>query len=272
MFRLALNAFVIFPLLFSGTAMADEQPRPPFRFVQLCDPQLGFGANGYEADLKSLRQAIQQINELKPDFVIVCGDLVNSASKQTLSEFKAAIAKCQVPCHCAAGNHDIGSPVNPSRLAEFREIIGKDHMTFEHRGCTFVVVNTQLWKASVQEETERHDSWLEGVLHQAKERNSPVFVIGHYPLFLKSADEEEEYFNIPLPQRTKILDLFRTCGVVAMLSGHTHRLTSNTYHGILFFGGETTSKNFDQRSLGFRLWTVEFPIHISHQFIALDAP
>src|SRR5437588_11592772 len=49
--------------LLTGCATWKEQP---FTFVQMCDPQLGMG--GYEADVARFKQAVKQINALKPDF------------------------------------------------------------------------------------------------------------------------------------------------------------------------------------------------------------
>ena len=82
-------------------ADADEPPRQTFRFVQICDTQLGFGAMGYDADLKSFQQAVRQVNAMKPDFVVICGDLVNTPEAKAFADFKNVLAKCNVPCHCA---------------------------------------------------------------------------------------------------------------------------------------------------------------------------
>ena len=94
-------------------------------------------------------------------------------------------------------------------------------------------------------------TWFEQTLAAAKKQNSPVVVVGHHPLFLNTADEKEQYFNIPPAQRKRVLDLFSEHGVVAMLGGHAHRLVAVDYKGIKFLCGETTSKNFDKRPLGF---------------------
>ncbi len=256
----------------SSAAQPDELPLKPFRFVQLCDTQLGFGAVGYEADLKSFQQAVRQINQLKPDLVVICGDLVNVPESRAFADFKEVCAEFNVPYHCAAGNHDLGHPVKPLLLASYRETIGKDYYQFMHHGYTFVVVNTQLWKSPLEPETARHDAWLAQTLREAEKQNSPVFVVGHHPLFLQSADENEQYFNIPPERRKRILELFVENGVIAMLTGHTHKLVSNTHQAIQFLSGETTSKNFDKRPLGFRLWIVDSPKRISHQFVALETP
>src|SRR5438270_8580224 len=55
----------IFTALLAGCASWHEQQ---FTFVQMCDPQLGMG--GYEADVARFTQSVNQINALKPDFVV----------------------------------------------------------------------------------------------------------------------------------------------------------------------------------------------------------
>jgi hypothetical protein len=107
-------------------------------------------------------------------------------------------------------------------------------------------------------------------LQDAKAKGSPIVVVGHHPLFLTSAEEDEQYYNIPPERRSEILRLFVQHGVVAMLTGHTHKFSENTYRDILLVSGETTSKNFDRRPLGFRIWEVDLPDTIRHTFVPLD--
>ena len=252
------------------TAVSAAEPQTPgFQFVQICDTQLGFGADGYDRDVESFRQAVRKINAMKPAFAVICGDLVNKPESKAFADFKRVMAEFEVPCHCAAGNHDVGHPATPASLEKFRKVIGKDFYSFKHNGCTFLVVNTELWKAPVGQETEAQDAWLVESLNQAKAESSPVIVVGHHPLFLKQADEKEEYFNIPPDKRTEILRLFQENGVVAMLTGHTHRLVENEHEGIRFLSGETTSKNFDKRPFGFRVWSVDATGSLSHRFVPL---
>jgi len=239
-----------------------------FTFVQLCDTQLGMG--GYEHDVETFRQAVAQINSLKPDFVVICGDLVHDSDDESFADVKDIKAGFDVPCHCAPGNHDVGNTPTPESLQHYREVIGKDYYSVEHKGYVFVFVNTQLWKAPVEGESQRHDAWLEQTLETAAMRRLPVFIVGHYPLFLEKPVEAEEYMNLPLARRKALLDLFERSGVVAVLGGHTHRLVINDYKGMQLVNGETTSKNFDKRPLGFRVWHVMDPGSFRHEFVALD--
>ncbi|NQV31706.1 MAG: hypothetical protein HQ515_03385 [Phycisphaeraceae bacterium] len=75
--------------------------------------------------------------------------------------------------------------------------------------------------------------------------------------------------NLPPAKRKELLSLFEKRGVVAVLGGHVHRLLINEYKGIQLVNAETTSKNFDDRPFGFRLWHVEAERPFKHEFIPL---
>lgn len=238
-----------------------------FTFVQMCDTQLGMG--GYEHDVKTFELAVSQINALAPDFVLICGDLVGKANDKSLADFNRIKAGFKIPCHCAAGNHDVGNEPTAASLKYYREKVGKDYYVLKHKGYTFVVANTQLWKAPLNGESEKHDAWFKAALESAKEKGSPVVVVTHYPLFVKEPGEEENYYNIEPAKRKELLALFEANGVVAMLAGHTHKLVVNDYKGIQMVNGETTSRNFDKRPLGFRMWSAREKGRLSHAYVKL---
>jgi len=256
-------------IILSSCVSMPWKPSPgrAFTFAQICDTQLGMG--GYEHDVDAFKMAVAQINALKPDFVVVCGDLVNTPNDRSFSDFKKIKAELTVPCYCVPGNHDVGNEPTPESLKTYRQMIGLDYRSFEHKGRLFVFTNTSLWKTPVAGESNKHDAWLKKTLEAATRNRTPVFVVGHYPLFLKASDEAEEYMNLPLAKRQALLSLFESSGVVAVLGGHTHTLLINEYKGIQLVNGETTSKNFDKRPFGFRLWHVQGKRPFQHEFHAL---
>ena len=164
-----------------------------FEFVQMCDTQLG--TRGYEHDVKMFKAAVEKINSIEPDFVVICGDLVNRADEKSLADFNSIKAKFKMPCHCAPGNHDVENKPTAESLKKYREKVGKDYFSFEHEGYTFVVANTQLWKAPLEIESEKHDTWFRKTLASAKAKGSPAVLVFHYPLFIKEPDEKEQYLQ-----------------------------------------------------------------------------
>ena len=145
----------------------------------MCDTQLGMG--GYEHDVKTFELAVEQINALEPDFVVICGDLVNKADDKSFADFNRIKAGFKIPCHCAAGNHDVENVPTVESLKRCREKVGKDYYVVEHKGYTFVTANTQLWKAPLEEESEKHDASFKEALEAAKAKGSPVVVVVRYP-------------------------------------------------------------------------------------------
>ena len=241
--------------------------------MQMCDTQLGFG--GYQHDIDTFQQAIKQINALNPDFVVICGDLVNSSVEEQFSDFNKIRSGFRVPCYCAPGNHDIESTPDPKsykeNIANYRKFIGKDYYSFEHKDYTFVIVNTQLWKSPLPEETHKQDLWLTKTLNAASKKGSPVFVIAHHPIFIEEPNEKDQYYNLPLATRKELLDLFVKNGVVAYLSGHFHRTNVKNYKGIQMVTGETTSRDFHKNPLGFRCWYI-YPESVTSAPILLVTP
>ncbi len=258
---LVLLGFLVGPAVAGDQSPATEA----FTFVQVCDPQLGWGY-GYANDVNSFEQAVSHINGLKPDLVVFCGDLVDNFNDNSVADFLRIRSGLTVPSYCAPGNHDVGNSPTVSRLEAYRAAIGDDYFSFEHKGYTFVIVNSSLWKAPLAGESEKQDAWLRETLAAARDKNSPVFVVGHHPLYLTSPDEAEEYYNLNPAKRSELLALFEGSGVVAVLGGHRHQLVINDYQGIQLVNGEATSRNTDGRPLGFRLWHVDSPTSITHEF------
>ena len=242
------------------------QAQQSFSFVQLCDPQLGFG--GYRHDSLTLCQAVRQINEIHPDFVVICGDLVHEPNDTSFSDLRAILSDLAVPYHAAPGNHDVENNPTIESLAYYRSTIGADYFTTECMDHTFVFVNSTLWMAPLEGETEKHDNWLNEVITQLTEEQKPVFIIGHHPLFLKTPEEQDVSNVIPPEKRMQLLSLFSGARVTGYLTGHTHTSVINQYNDMQLVTGETTSLNFDKRPMGFRLWHVT-DTSASHEFVPL---
>jgi len=255
----------IFLVLFIVSCNGGSQK--DFSFIQLCDPQLGMG--GYQHDVETLKQAVKQINEMDCDLVVITGDLVHHASDTAFKRFMSIIEGFDVHCYLVPGNHDVGNIPNDSTLNYYREILGKDYYTYSHNGYAFVMVNSQLWKTDIGEESDRHDNWLATTLDSLNESQVPVIVVGHHPMFVKLADEPEQYSNLPVEKRAGLLNLFESREVKAYLSGHRHETLIRQHGEIQLVTGETTSKNFDKRPMGFRHWKVTEDTLI-HHFVPLE--
>jgi len=114
----------------------------------------------------------------------------------------------------------------------------------------------------------KHDAWFKKIMGSLK-RNDRTVVVGHFPIFIKDIEEKESYSNFPPEKRVEMLEFLKENNVVAYLSGHKHVYLNNNYKGIQLVTGESTSKNFDKRPMGFRKWDVSADTLI-HSFVPLE--
>ncbi|MDH3500383.1 MAG: metallophosphoesterase [Acidimicrobiia bacterium] len=244
---------------FSGSPTGRQQhPSSSFRFVFLADTQLGCYAtfsglseeqvahfeslgirvdrvpsvDGFEWDARQYRRAVQVINAARPAFVAIGGDLVDDAnSEDQINEFLAITADIdpEVPVHFIPGNHDITfdtvSPT-PASMAAYRDVFGRDYYSFVYGDTLFITLNTPVIDRPehVPDEWEGQLGFLQDELDQAaRRRTGNVIIMGHHPLFLDTADEEDSYWNLPLERRATLLDLLTRSGVRIGFAGHYHR-------------------------------------------------
>ena len=222
----------------------------PFSFVQLCDPQLC--RYGCEHDAAAFSLSVEYINDLAPDFVMLCGDLTDMFKKSDmLDRFLEIKNGLTVPCYCVVGNNDIGDTPSRALLEEFRRRVGPDQFAFDHKGYRFIGVNTLLWESdALLDETMAQDAWLLGELETAHAAGKPIIVAGHHMATYKAG-------------------LFQQYGVVAYLCGHLHINNVSMIGSVLFVTTASTCGNRDNSPLGFRLWRADAssPSAFTHTYL-----
>ena len=215
-------------LLLSGQS---ARAAAPFFFVQLSDPQFGMFTDNksFAQETANFEFAVAAVNRLRPAFVVITGDLVNKAGDAAqIAEFHRIAAKVDpaIPVYNVAGNHDVENVPTPATVTAYTNLFGPDHYAFRHAGFVGIVLNSMLIHSPQQTTNEAvaQESWLRAELAQARAEKSPhVVVFQHHPWFLKTADEPDQYFNIPAARRAPYLALFRESGVKYLFSGHYHR-------------------------------------------------
>jgi serine/threonine-protein phosphatase CPPED1 len=266
----AVPLFLLLAFCFAVAASQSDTAKEVFAFVQIADPQLGKG--GYEHDIKLFRKAVERINGLKPDFVVICGDFVEDFDSQSVADFNKIKSELAVPSYLTPGNHELHYQPTAETLSRYRENFGKDYFSFKHKGYTFVFADSQLWKSPLEGETEKLDAWFKKTLKAAKHENSPIFMVQHIPLYLKQPDEPEDpNYNLSIAKRKELLTLMVDFGVVALLGGHTQETVINNYKGIQLVNTGSATKNDDNSPPGFRIWRVKSPNSIKHEFVPLEA-
>ena len=210
---------ILLALAFAATLAAQT-------FILMSDPQFGMYAEnkGFEHETANFEFAVATANRLKPAFVVVTGDLVNAAGDAAqIAEFKRVAGRLDpnIRLFLMPGNHDVGNEPTKESLAKYREQFGPDYYTFRVGDITGIVLDSSLEKAphNVPEEAAKMEVWFRAELAKAQQH---VIVFQHIPFFLKDANEEERYENIPRETRGRYLKLLHEYGVKQVFAGHYH--------------------------------------------------
>lgn len=215
-------------LLISGRPAGAAEP---FFFIQLSDPQFGMftGNKDFAQETANFEFAVATVNRLRPKFVVITGDLVNKPGDAAqIAEFKRIAAKvdASIPVYNVAGNHDVENVPTPEMIATYTNGFGPDRYAFWQRGFVGLVLNSSVIHSPQQTTNEyaAQEQWLRAELERSRQDGAQYIVVfQHHPWFLKSADEPDQYFNIPTERRAPHLALFREFGVKHLFSGHYHR-------------------------------------------------
>lgn len=228
-------------LFFLGAAFLSSWASA-FDFVQISDTHIVDGLK----HANKLRSYIQYINDRASeiDFVLFTGDLTDQhGSPGQMALFKGIVDELDVPYYLVPGNHDTGFYSEPKWRETYLSILGKDYYSFDHEGIRFVCVNSGLWARlsldGADPKSAEHLNWLRATLSEAANRQIPVIVAGHLPMFLEMPDEPDDlknrfYWMVRKPLRNQLLEMFESTGVIAYLSGHTHEYADIEHSGIRF--------------------------------------
>lgn len=221
---------ICFATVFTGVRSSSFAAEP-FFFVQLTDPQFGMFTENAEfaQETANLEFAVATVNRLRPAFVVVTGDLVNRPGDAAqIAEYRRIMSKVDrsIPVYDVAGNHDVENVPDAASLARYSAAFGRDYYAFRHQGLVGIVLNSCLIHSPQQTAAQlaAQEDWLKTELEKARgEKAGHIVIFQHHPWFLKSADEPDQYFNIPRDRRARYLALFRQFGVRYLFCGHYHR-------------------------------------------------
>lgn len=262
-------------LLLTGISNAQSKDsNKPFFFIQLTDPQFGMFENnkGFEKETELFEKAVIEINRLKPDFVVITGDLVNDPGNELqISEFKRIISKIHstIPVYLTPGNHDIGMEPDSLNITRFINNFGYDKFSFNHKGFKFIGFNSSLIKCNTPDFEQRQYEWLRGELFKGKTIKH-IILFCHYPFFIKDFNEPEDYSNIGMTNRGKYLTLFETNKVDAIFSGHLHDNAYAKYGDTELVTTSAIGKPLGTVSSGLMVVKIEKGSIIEHDFYELD--
>lgn len=196
-----------------------------FTFVHMTDPQIGFmdDTPDFTVTDSLLKDAVDAVNFLMPECVIVTGDLLHDRKNEiqrAIYERRMAEVDSRIPVYVTPGNHDIPQ-FNEQMLSEYLDFIGYEKFSFVMNHCAFIGFDSNRIKSGDRAAEEEQYEWLKSELRKARKQRH-TFVFFHCPVVYKAMDEEDGYDNFPMELREKYITLFKEYGVEAMFTGHTH--------------------------------------------------
>lgn len=245
----------------------------PFYFLQAADTQLGLQERyveklenpGWAKEVEWTRQMVRDVNQMtpRPKFLVVCGDLVDAypetqAVTRLLQEtdLKRELVSLEVPLVCVCGNHDVGDVPTPTSVASYQASFGDDFFSFWCGGVFFLVVNSQYYKNSSEVESlaAEQEIWLEQQLEEVRQQKPKHCVVfQHIPYFISTTEEDDEYFNLPLQLRQRLLSRLYDAGVRYVFCGHYHRNAGGHYKDLEEVVTSAVGAQLGSDTNGFRL-------------------
>lgn len=269
-----LLILIVILFCFSGNLHGQKKNSAPgFFFIQMTDPQFGFLDNnkGFEKETILYQKAVDEVNRLSPDFVVITGDFVNNGNDSSQwAEFNRLTAgiKSDIPVFYSPGNHDIGQTPTQKRIDEYRKIYGDDKFAFKHKKIRFIGFNSCIIKADLPDMEKVQFEWLTKELKKSRGAKN-VILFCHHPFFTKNPDEPESYSNIGIEKRMKYLELFSKYGVSYIFAGHYHNNAEARYRDVHMITTSAVGKQLGNASSGFRIVKVEGRT-VVHNYYGLD--
>ena len=244
--------------------------------VQLSDTHIGLSQAPHAT--ANLRRAVQMINALHPDAVVVSGDIGENSADWHMA--RSILSGLTVPVFYAPGNHD----VHTHNVAQYRGVFGPDYYRFDVRGVTFLVIDSQLLgnydnyyaktppplPSDTAAESAKMLTWLTG---QATSIPKGAVVIGiqHIPVYRDGSfpKDSRPYWIISDPYRSREMALLEKIGVKHMLVGHWHTFRVFSSGGITWHEGPTTSWLPQGGQLGFAVHAISSSGNVQTEFVAL---
>lgn len=219
--------------------------------------------------------ARQQILALKPDLVLLGGDLTRDGNlhRFELESIKADLDRLRCSYHAIPGNMDTGNKhtdvsgafeerddvslnLRSEHLDQFSSVFGSVCWSFVHKEVRFSGFCDMIAGSGLPEERELWD-WLEACCDEPRARHH-VWIM-HHPLFIDNLHEPNFdirnteqylnwYFGVDEPARSRIMEVFRSTSADIVISGHVHCRRFRRVEGIRFdFAPSTAFSQFASR-------------------------
>jgi 3',5'-cyclic AMP phosphodiesterase CpdA len=226
-----------------------------FRFVFMTDIHVQPELKGDEG----FKQAINKVNQLKPDFVITGGDLVFDALGQSYERaeqlYNMYIDVCNefnMPIYNTMGNHEVfglyeKSGINPNHKEYGKKMYKKrtgyknSYYSFDHKGWHFMILDDIGFTEDRKYIAEIDSAQLEWIKEDLKQirMKTPIVISVHIPFIsvgeqMRSGGTAALSPGIALANSHEILRLFEGYNLQLVLQGHLHIVEEIIYNDVHF--------------------------------------
>jgi hypothetical protein len=186
---------------------------------------LGDRTGGESESWKIFDRAVADINRLKPDFVVMIGDVIEGGASSLAQiearweEARSHLDSLRVPLFVVPGNNDIWDRTSYS---VWKRVMGDTYLAFTYKGCRFILLNSEESHGSgklgfgtrqmafIEENIRQH-----GDVHQ-------FFLFFHQPVWA---------FSGPLKSDWERIESFLEGKAYSVFAGHIHALGSKHRKG-----------------------------------------
>ncbi len=239
--------------------------------AQVSDTQFGFWDDSVISyEVKTYSKCVEELNMLKPDVVVLTGDLVNHTWVEeqwnALEEITSRISK-DIPVLYIPGNHDVDMKDGKIVMEKYFSHMKYSRFAKKIGNTLLIGIDSNPIKQCYgSKEEEEQFRWLEKTLKKNKNKRTPI-IFTHHPFFLESFDEDEGYFQLSKEARKKYFKIFEKYGVKAVFSGHLHQNRVTSYKN--YMPVVTTSAigvQLGKDHSGYRIITVENG-KVNHEYV-----
>ncbi|MBO7300134.1 MAG: metallophosphoesterase [Tidjanibacter sp.] len=256
--RISRLSVVALAAILLASCLHKKEAHSPF-FVQISDPQLGFITESadFTPERENMGRIAAAVNRLQPDFVVFSGDYVQWRTEESLDGFKqmCELFDENIPLYFVPGNHDVGE-ATAEDVEAFVARYGHDRFVHEGAAYTTIGYNSCVIKTIAEGEAKEYE-WMRESLAKAAERQLPIILVAHHPIFSESVDEAEAGVNLPKVMREKYLALMNEYGVDLILSGHLHHCVSAEWGNMKLYTSSAAGRPLGEEESGITI--VTFP-------------
>jgi len=262
-------------ILFLGSGLFAKEKNDnqrSFRVIQLSD--LHIGLKTHPEGEAHTRQAIAIVNQLKPDLVIVSGDLSEN-DPEARQDAHDLLKGLQVPYRVVPGNHD----VHDDDMSAHRAMWGADYYSFEAGGFRFIGLNSQLMgnydnfesaqpvpnRGKAAQQSEEMFEWLASLPVSDK----PSFVFQHIPITPEDAPDNKPYWGVHDPYRKQEIDQLKRLHVKEMFTGHWHNPHTKKVEGITVHVAPAVNYGIRTDQIGIMQYTIDPSGNVKAEMIPL---